>query len=130
MISTNLGKLIAANKSIAGNPSPLGSLMGMKMPVRLSWQRLALFEAIEEQLTRHSKMEIEIFKRYSDKTGPGGAPIIEPTNPKISEAALELQELASMTVELDHEPIGIDDLTGDLSAADLRSLRDCGIIVK
>lgn len=131
MITTTLSDLAKANTpSSPGLPSPLGLLMCLKMPVRQSWKRLALFEAIEAELARRSKLEIEIFSRYSDKSGPEGLPIIEASNPQFVESSRELEDLGKLQTSLDHEPVKISDLSGDLSAHDLRILRNCGVVVE
>lgn len=125
MIKTTLGALFAANLSAApGTPSPLGQLMMIQLPVTKAWERLSLFEDIEDELSRHTKLRTEIITRHGDKDDQGRVREILPTHPNFKLASREIAELESIEVVLDHEPIRVSTLgDGMISAHSLSVLK-------
>ena len=110
MIATTLGQLVSAEPALA-------ELAKQRLPAKVAYQIARLSrKAGEETKHFHDSRDAAIKELGEEKDGQV---VVKPSN--IGAFVLRLNELASIEVELDAQPVAIEAL-GDISAADLLAL--------
>jgi len=71
MIKATLGEIAQANVPLGANlSSPLGVLLGARLPAEQAYARLKLRAWLAEQLTRLGELEQEIIRQHSGAEAP------------------------------------------------------------
>jgi hypothetical protein len=138
-IKVKLGTLAAANRPLFNGISALASMMMLKVPVKVGWDRMLNFEEIEGHTKRHAaavqKIHDDIVRKYG-APGPDGELRVAEDSENFRAARAELDSLLNgldeTEVTLSFDPVPIDILIAQadetanrcaLSAATLSLLR-------
>lgn len=93
----------------------LQKLSNMSLKARLAWKVSRLLKAADDEIQEFNKTRIEVVKKYGIKDENGELVLDDAGNCKIQDEYIntftqEMNELTSDTIEINANPIGIDEI--------------------
>lgn len=100
---------------------PLTKLIQKDMPIKCAVKLKRLVKKLEEELKIFDEARMDLFKKYGEEQEDQKIMVKEENAPEFNK---EFNDLASIEIEVDFEPISVEDFGDkvDISANDLISL--------
>lgn len=99
-------------KEIVSNVENIKELQSIKLPIKISYKLSKLIGKIQPELDIYNEKRDELVKEYGDKQEDDTFKVTDPN--KIKSFIEKINDLVEIEVEIDFEPIDIEDL-GDIS---------------
>jgi hypothetical protein len=114
-VKTTLGELVTAEPA-------LNRLLEAKLPVKVAYHVAKVARLMKQETAYFNKEREALIRELGEETMIDGQQAIQVSPAKTAEFSRRLTEIASIEVSLDVRPIALNDVTVEISGADVLAL--------